>query len=149
MQAPPTALILSSADLEKILAFTMTGTFGRIPLPSTLKYPYRFALVSYSLSAVDNNSLGLVTLLGGALLGLGVGIRRHESPQLVEVHTGSEHGVRLQMEMSDTELAEVSWMATRLVRSEDYNFLNQILRWCMPPALPLPLECFLCFPTRP
>jgi len=35
-QAPPTALILSSALLEKNLAFTMTGRLGSRPLPRTL-----------------------------------------------------------------------------------------------------------------
>ena len=38
-QAPPTALIFSSALLEKNLALTMTGCLGRTPLPSTLKKP--------------------------------------------------------------------------------------------------------------
>merc|ERR1719259_142865 len=38
-QAPPTALIFSSACLEKNLAFTMTGCLGRAPFPSTLKEP--------------------------------------------------------------------------------------------------------------
>lgn len=33
---PPTLLIFSSADLEKYLALTMTGCFGKIPLPKTL-----------------------------------------------------------------------------------------------------------------
>lgn len=41
-QAPPAALILFSAVLEKSLALTMHGICGSlIPLPSTLKYPYR------------------------------------------------------------------------------------------------------------
>ena len=35
-QAPPTAFILSSADLEKYFALTMTGCFGRTPLPKSL-----------------------------------------------------------------------------------------------------------------
>jgi len=35
-QAPPTALIFSSADLEKYLALTMTGCFGKTPLPKSL-----------------------------------------------------------------------------------------------------------------
>lgn len=39
MQAPPTALILLSAVLEKNLALTMTGWLGSLPLPKTLKYP--------------------------------------------------------------------------------------------------------------
>ncbi len=38
-QAPPTALIFSSADLEKYLALTMTGCFGKTPLPKSLWYP--------------------------------------------------------------------------------------------------------------
>ena len=36
MQAPPTAFIFSSADLEKNLALTITGWFGNMPLPKTL-----------------------------------------------------------------------------------------------------------------
>lgn len=36
MQAPPTALIFSSADLEKNLALTMTGCLGKRPLPKSL-----------------------------------------------------------------------------------------------------------------
>lgn len=36
MQAPPTDLILSSADLLKNLALTMTGCFGSRPLPNSL-----------------------------------------------------------------------------------------------------------------
>jgi hypothetical protein len=36
MQAPPTALIFSSAVLEKNLALTITGCFGNTPLPNTL-----------------------------------------------------------------------------------------------------------------
>lgn len=39
-QAPPIALIPSSANLEKSLAFTMIGIFGNSPFPSTLKNPY-------------------------------------------------------------------------------------------------------------
>merc|ERR1719291_1092135 len=39
IQAPPTALIFSSALLEKKRALTMTGCLGSTPLPSTLKYP--------------------------------------------------------------------------------------------------------------
>ena len=38
-QTPPTALIAFSAFLEKSLALTITGWFGRRPLPSTLKKP--------------------------------------------------------------------------------------------------------------
>ena len=37
--APPVALILLSAPLEKYLAFTTKGTWGSLPLPVTLKYP--------------------------------------------------------------------------------------------------------------
>lgn len=36
MQTPPAFLIFSSAILEKNLALTMTGCFGKIPLPNTL-----------------------------------------------------------------------------------------------------------------
>ena len=36
-QAPPADLIFSSARLEKNFAFTISGCFGRIPLPNTLK----------------------------------------------------------------------------------------------------------------
>lgn len=50
MQAPPIALILSSADFEKSFAFTMMGIFGSSPLPSTLKYPYK-ALFIYRITA--------------------------------------------------------------------------------------------------
>ena len=39
MQAPPTSLILFSAVFENSLAFTITGTLGRAPLPNTLKNP--------------------------------------------------------------------------------------------------------------
>jgi len=39
-QAPPASLILFSAVLEKSLALTITGIFGRTPLPRTLKYPW-------------------------------------------------------------------------------------------------------------
>jgi len=35
-QTPPTLLIFSSADLEKYLAFTITGCLGKTPLPRTL-----------------------------------------------------------------------------------------------------------------
>merc|ERR1712107_894533 len=35
----PTALIFSSARLEKNLAFTITGCLGNTPFPKTLKYP--------------------------------------------------------------------------------------------------------------
>lgn len=36
MQAPPTALILSSADFEKYFAFTITGCLGICPFPNNL-----------------------------------------------------------------------------------------------------------------
>jgi hypothetical protein len=35
-QAPPTALILSSACLLKNLALTITGCLGNLPLPKSL-----------------------------------------------------------------------------------------------------------------
>merc|ERR1719510_94144 len=40
-QAPPTALIFSSALREKNLAFTMTGCLGNTPFPRTLVNPAR------------------------------------------------------------------------------------------------------------
>eukprot|EP01022_Parablepharisma_sp_SALTPOND_P025888 TRINITY_DN61143_c0_g1_i1.p3 TRINITY_DN61143_c0_g1~~TRINITY_DN61143_c0_g1_i1.p3 ORF type:complete len:114 (+),score=19.32 TRINITY_DN61143_c0_g1_i1:136-477(+) len=113
MQAPPTALILSSADLEKIFALTMTGTLGRIPLPSTLKQPYEFEPSAYGLGAIDNDGLGLVALLSNAFLGLSVGGLGDKSPELVEVDARSKDCVGLQMEMTDTELAEIARMAKR------------------------------------
>ena len=36
-QAPPAALIFSSAVLEKNFALTINGCLGRTPLPNTLK----------------------------------------------------------------------------------------------------------------
>ena len=44
-QAPPTALIFSSALLEKNLALTMTGCLGRTPLPSTYNTHQLFRLL--------------------------------------------------------------------------------------------------------
>merc|ERR1719498_401528 len=38
-QAPPAALMVASAFLEKSLALTITGMFGSGPLPRTLKKP--------------------------------------------------------------------------------------------------------------
>lgn len=35
-QAPPTDLILSSADFEKNLALTITGWVGSLPFPKSL-----------------------------------------------------------------------------------------------------------------
>ncbi len=36
-QAPPAALIFSSARLEKNFALTISGCLGKTPLPNTLK----------------------------------------------------------------------------------------------------------------
>merc|ERR1719239_914933 len=49
-QAPPTALIFSSATREKKRALTITGCLGRTPLPSTLKIPAREQSITGALS---------------------------------------------------------------------------------------------------
>ena len=45
-QAPPAALIFSSARREKNFALTISGCFGKTPLPNTLKYPDRTTLTT-------------------------------------------------------------------------------------------------------
>lgn len=50
-QAPPAALIFSSARREKNFALTINGCLGRTPLPSTLKYPDRTTLITGELVA--------------------------------------------------------------------------------------------------
>merc|ERR1719436_553932 len=53
MQAPPTALIFSSALREKNRALTMTGCLGRAPLPRTLKKPARETSMTGALSLLS------------------------------------------------------------------------------------------------
>ena len=107
---------------------------------------------TYSLGNIDHSSFllgrGLACLLG------------HEGPQLVNIHRGLVVLVLLVVEVSLTILTEVARMAAqrkehgRLAiksqtrhpggESEDtYYFCIMILWWCMPPALPRPLGCFL------
>lgn len=66
-QAPPASLILFSAVLEKSLALTITGTWGRVPLPRTLKKPYTkrsmiYKIIIYSFGDIDNSGLVLAFL---------------------------------------------------------------------------------------
>lgn len=111
-QAPPAALILFSAVLEKSLALTITGTLGRVPLPSTLKKPYVkrsmiYKIIIYSFGDIDNS--GLVR----AGLSLQSCLFWHEWPELVEVDGGRELLVSLQAEVAHTTLSEVPGMAKR------------------------------------
>jgi len=52
-QAPPIAFILLSAVLLKNLAFTITGVFGSLPLPNTLKYPNLVTSITATLPSLD------------------------------------------------------------------------------------------------
>merc|ERR1719263_2057475 len=51
-EAPPASLILFSAVLVKSFAFTITGIFGRVPFPRTLKYPDLVTSITGALSAL-------------------------------------------------------------------------------------------------
>merc|ERR1719291_1345294 len=96
IQAPPTALIFSSALLEKKRALTMTGCLGSTPLPSTLKNP-----------ALEQSITGALSLCPAYLV-----LVCNQGPQLVQVDAGLvEVGVvGVHVEVPHADLAEVPGM---------------------------------------
>jgi hypothetical protein len=62
-QAPPEALILLSAVLEKNLALTTTAYCGNLPFPKTLEYPDAPTSITGTLDLSDANSFLLSSLI--------------------------------------------------------------------------------------
>ena len=88
----------------------------------------------------------LVLLVDGSIFCL----FRDKCPELLGVDRWAELAVSLHVEDTHTTLTVETWVAKS---NEDtlftYNLFIIILSWCIPPALPLPLGCFLCFPILP
>ena len=70
MQAPPIALILSSADFENSLAFTIIGIFGSSPFPSTLKKPYESLITQKNTAFVQSITTAFALSASFAILSL-------------------------------------------------------------------------------